>query len=153
MFLKYNKYFIYCCLVDTSSLANSNKCTGNDFHMSQVMRKRVLCHMRTTKAQISLISAFVVHSSDSIISLVSRSEISRFYLVSVAEQVGLNVTWSQTLEDTFSLDGVHICITLTVRSRLTRQCIFLYIHFYYQIKYCLNQIQTVHLSFQLLVFI
>ena len=41
---------------------------------------------------------------DSIISLVSRSEIPRFYLVSVAEQAGLNVTWSQTPEDTFSLD-------------------------------------------------
>ena len=82
------------------------------FHMSQVMRKCVLCHMRTTKAQISmrirgLISSFVVRSSDSIISLVSRSEISRFYLVSVAEQAGLNVTRSQTLEDTFSLDGAH----------------------------------------------
>ena len=40
--------------------------------------KCVLCHMRTTKAQISmrsLISAFVVRSLDSI---VSRSEISRF---------------------------------------------------------------------------
>ena len=43
--------------------------------------KCVLCHMRTTKAQISmrsLISAFVVRSLDSIISLVSISEISRF---------------------------------------------------------------------------
>ena len=55
----------------------------------------------------SLISAFVVRSLDSIISLVSRSKISRFWLVSVAEQVGLNVTWSQTLEDTFSLDGAQ----------------------------------------------
>ena len=56
----------------------------------------------------SLISAFVVRSVDSIISLVSRSEISRFWLVSVAEQAGLNVTRSQTSEDTFSLDGAHI---------------------------------------------
>ena len=56
----------------------------------------------------SLISAFVVRSLDSIISLVSRSEISRFQLVSVAEQAGLNVTRSQTPEDTFSLDGAHI---------------------------------------------
>ena len=53
----------------------------------------------------SLISAFVVRSFDSMISLVSRSKISRFWLVSVA---GLNVTWSQTLEDTFSLGGAHI---------------------------------------------
>ena len=56
----------------------------------------------------SLISAFVVRSLDSIISLVSRSEISRFELVSVAEQAGLNLNWSQTPEDTFSLDGAHI---------------------------------------------
>ena len=28
----------------------------------------------------------------------------------------------------------HISITLTVRSCLTRQCIFLYMHFYYRIK-------------------
>ena len=48
----------------------------------------------------SLISAFVVRSLDSI-SLVSRSKISRFYLVSVAEQAGLNVTGSQIPEDTF----------------------------------------------------
>ena len=55
-----------------------------------------------------LISAFVVRFLDSIIFLVSRSEISRFYLVSVAEQASLNVTRSQTSEDAFSLDGAHI---------------------------------------------
>ena len=48
----------------------------------------------------SLISTFVVRSLDSIISLVSRSKISRFQLVSVAEQAGLNVTHSQTSENT-----------------------------------------------------
>ena len=52
----------------------------------------------------SLISAFVVRSLDSIISLVSRSEISRFWIASEAEQAGLNLNWSQTLEDTNSLD-------------------------------------------------
>ena len=56
----------------------------------------------------SLISVFVVRSLDSIIFLVSRSEISRFWLVSVAEQAGLNVTQSQTSGDTFSLDGAHV---------------------------------------------
>ena len=35
----------------------------------------------------------------------------------------------------------HIGITLTVRSCLTRQCIFLYMYFCYRIKYCLNQVQ------------
>ena len=49
-------------------------------HLSRVMRKCVLCHMRTTKVQISLhslISAFVVHCLDSVISLDSTAEISR----------------------------------------------------------------------------
>ena len=55
----------------------------------------------------SLISAFVVRSLDNIISLVSRSEISRFSLVSVAEQAGLNVTRSQTSKDTFWLAGLN----------------------------------------------
>ena len=45
----------------------------------------------------SLISAFVICCLDSIIPLVSISEISRLLLVSVAEQAGLSLTWSQTL--------------------------------------------------------
>ena len=40
--------------------------------MSRAMRKCVLCHMRTTKAQIS---AFVVRCLDSMISLDSIAEI------------------------------------------------------------------------------
>ena len=44
----------------------------------------------------SLISAFVVRCLDSIIPLVSISEISSLYLVSVASQVCLCLTWSQT---------------------------------------------------------
>ena len=56
----------------------------------------------------SLISAFVVRSLDSIISLVSISEISRLYLASVAEQAGLNLTLSETLEDTFCRVVAHM---------------------------------------------
>ena len=52
----------------------------------------------------SPISTFVVCSLDSIISLDFRSEISSLELVSIAEQAGLKVTWSQTPEDTFPLD-------------------------------------------------
>ena len=48
--------------------------------------KTCLCHMRTTKAQIS---AFVVCCLDSIISLVSILAISCLRLASVAEQTGL----------------------------------------------------------------
>ena len=74
------------------------------------MRKRVLCHMRATKAQISLrirslISAFVVHCLDSIISLDSIAEISRLELASVA---GLCLAWSETPEDMFCCVVAHI---------------------------------------------
>ena len=43
----------------------------------------------------SLISAFVVRCLDSIIPLLAIAEISRLQLVSVAEQAGLSLTWSQ----------------------------------------------------------
>ena len=44
----------------------------------------------------SLISTFVVRCLDSIISLVSISEISSLNLASVGEQASLSLTWSQT---------------------------------------------------------
>ena len=50
--------------------------------------KTCLCHMRTTKAQISCL--------DNIISLVSVSKISSLLLVSVAEQAGLSINRSQS---------------------------------------------------------
>ena len=54
----------------------------------------------------SLISTVVVRCLDSIISLVSVFEISslQLHVVSAAEQAGLSLTWSQTLEDRFSHD-------------------------------------------------
>ena len=63
--------------------------------------KTCLCHMRTTKMQMSLhirglISAFVVRCLDSIIPLVSISKISSVYLASVAAQAGLSLSWSET---------------------------------------------------------
>ena len=60
------------------------------------MRKCVLRHMRTTKVQISLR-----------IRLFALSKVSRFYLASVTEQPGLNLTWSKIPEDTFSRDEAH----------------------------------------------
>ena len=71
------------------------------------MRKCILCHMRTTKAQISLriravlISAFVFRCLDSIISLDSIAEISRLELASVAVQACLCLAWSEIPEYTF----------------------------------------------------
>ena len=49
----------------------------------------------------SLISAFVIHFLESFISRLATSEISIFELVSVAEQVGLNLTLSKTPETGF----------------------------------------------------
>ena len=42
-----------------------------------------------------LISAFVVSCLDSVIPLLAIAEISRLQLVSVAEQAGLSLIWSQ----------------------------------------------------------
>ena len=81
------------------------------------MRKCVLCHMRTTKAQISLrsavhprslISAFVVRCLDSLISLNSIAEISSLWRASVAAQAGLCLALSETPEDTFCHDEAHM---------------------------------------------
>ena len=52
----------------------------------------------------NLISTFVVRFLDNMISLVSIAEISSLYLVSLAEQTGLSLTWSKISEDTFSRD-------------------------------------------------
>ena len=61
----------------------------------------------------SLISAFVVHCLDSIISPECIAEISRTYLASVAAQAGLCLAWSETPEDTFC------CV---VAQLFTREC-------------------------------
>ena len=59
----------------------------------------------------SLISALIVHCLDSIIPLVSISEISSLYLASVAVQAGLSLPWSQTLKTGFICDAAHIMVT------------------------------------------
>ena len=43
-----------------------------------------------------LASTFVIHLLESIIHKLGRSEILIFYLVSVAEQIGLSLSWSET---------------------------------------------------------
>ena len=58
----------------------------------------------------SLISTFVVCCLDSIVPLVSISEISSLYLASVAEQAGFCLTWSQTPEDRFSRDTAQMFV-------------------------------------------
>ena len=54
-----------------------------------------------------LVSAFVVRCLDSMICILAISKVSRFSLASVAEQAGLNLTWSKIPEDTFSRDVAH----------------------------------------------
>ena len=55
----------------------------------------------------SLISTFVIRLLESIISILATSKISNFYLVSVAEETGLNYP-----EDRFSRVEVHISISI-----------------------------------------
>ena len=73
--------------------------------MSLIRRKPVLSYANKKGADQpahprSLISIFVVRCLDSIIPLVSISEISRFYLAAVVAQAssgsGLSLPWSQT---------------------------------------------------------
>ena len=56
---------------------------------------------------LSLISTFAVRCLDSIC-ILAISKVSRFYPASVAEQSGLNVTWSKIPKDTFSRDVAHM---------------------------------------------
>ena len=50
----------------------------------------------------SLTSTFIVRCLDSMICILALSKGSRFWLVSVAEQAGLILTWSKIPENTFS---------------------------------------------------
>ena len=74
--------------------------------MGHVMRKLFMPYANNKGADqpahpCSLISAFAVRYLDSIIPLVSITEISSLYLAFVAAQTGLNLTWSQTLKTCF----------------------------------------------------
>ena len=60
----------------------------------------------------SLISIFVIRCLDSIIPILAKSKLSRLMLVSVVEQAGLNVTWSQISEDRFSRDDAQIVVVV-----------------------------------------
>ena len=62
----------------------------------------------------SLISAFIVRCLDSVMSLVSVTEISSLMLASVAEQASLSLTWSETPEDTFSHDAAQMFVVVDV---------------------------------------
>ena len=55
----------------------------------------------------SLISTFIVRCLD-MICILAISKVARFQLACVAEQAGLNLTWSKIPEDTFSHDMAHL---------------------------------------------
>ena len=56
----------------------------------------------------SLISTFVVCCLGSMICILALSRVSRFYLIIVAVQAGMNFTWSKIPEDTFSRDEAQL---------------------------------------------
>ena len=58
-------------------------------------------HEKTCYESLRLIIALVVRCLDSIVSVLAKSKISRLWLVSVADQAGLNLNWSQTSESGF----------------------------------------------------
>ena len=62
-----------------------------------------------------LISAFVVRYLDSIIPLVSISEISSLYIASVAAQVRLCLTWLQTPKTGFLVTGLKYSFSFEAR--------------------------------------
>ena len=55
-----------------------------------------------------------VHCFDSRIPIVAKPKVSSLSLVSVAEQIGLNLTWLHTPEDRFSRDEAQIKLILNV---------------------------------------
>ena len=52
------------------------------------------------------------------ICILAISKVSRFQLVSVAEQAGLNLTWSKVSEDMFSRDVVHLIPSSITATRI-----------------------------------
>ena len=57
----------------------------------------------------SLISAFIVRCLDSIIHILAKSKISQLWIVSLAEQAGFSLTWSQTPKTGFLVNWLK-CI-------------------------------------------
>ena len=73
----------------------------------------VICEQqrrRSACASAQSISAFVVRCLDSVMSLVFVTKISSLMLASVAEQASLNLTWSETPENTFSHNEGHFIV-------------------------------------------
>ena len=87
-----------------------------DFEMWAGHAKTCLMSYVNKKAQISY---FVVRCLDSIC-ILAISKVSRLKLASVAEQAGMNLTWSKFPEDTFSPDEAHLRFRFFITARKYR---------------------------------
>ena len=77
---------------------------------------------RSSVHPCSLISAIVVSCLDSILPLVSISELSSLYLASLAAQTGLCLTWSQTPKTGFLVTRlIRNKINISAHSRFTEK--------------------------------
>ena len=79
--------------------------------------------------QPSLISIFVIRCLDSIIPVVSISEISSLYLASVAEQAGLCLTWLQTPKTGFLVTRLNLWLVVATQVSSLRMLLFMYHYF------------------------
>ena len=96
--------------------------TTMPYKMSHVMRKPVfaICEQqrrRSAAHPCSLISVFIVCCLDSLIPLVSISKMPSVCLVSVAEQAGVSLTWSETPKTDFLVTRLKSTIRTTVSER------------------------------------
>ena len=99
-----------------------------NWRLSHVMRKPVLSDANNKGADQpapprSLISTFVVRCLDSIIPLVSISETSSLYLASMAVQVGLSFTWSETPKTGFLMTRLNSFLYIWILESGFRGCI------------------------------
>ena len=72
-----------------------------------------------------LISAFVVPSLDSIIPLLTISEISRLWLASEAEQAGLSLTWLRIPKKDFLMTRLNLEFLMVLHVTSQVSCNFL----------------------------
>ena len=97
-------------------------CTSVRAHMSHVMRKPVcaIFERQRRRSACSSVQSDLYHffcCLDSIIPLISISEISSLYLASVAAQAGLCLTWSQTPKTGF-------LVTMSTNKAMHRKSVF-----------------------------
>ena len=84
--------------------------TVTHFNVMPCHDKTCLCHMQTTKTQISCL--------DSIIPVLAKSKISKLQLVTVAEQASLSLTWSQPPKTGFPMTWLIWSIWISLKIML-----------------------------------